>query len=103
MVTKRITSLQHPCVRHWIRLRTDRVYREEVQRVLVSGEKMVRELTLEILIALEPTSIKAKETYLVSEAILKKITGLNQPDGFAAEVQLPKPQDLSQKQCCGGR
>lgn len=98
MVSKKITSLQHPLVKHWLKLRTERTYREETQRVLVAGEKMARELQIETLIALEPpTDIKAKEIYLVSEAILKKITGLNQPDGFAAELPLPPPKPLHNK------
>jgi TrmH family RNA methyltransferase len=97
MVTKKITSLQHPLVKHWVELREKRSYREEAQRVLVSGEKMATELPIRVLITLEPTSIPAPEHYLVTEAILKKITGLENPDGFAAEVSLPTPQDLSSK------
>jgi len=97
MVPKKITSLQHPLIQHWVQLRLDRTYREETQRVLVLGEKMAREQRIETLISVEPSNIKAKEHYLVSEAILKKISGLNQPDGFAAEVALPPPQDLSKK------
>ena len=97
MVAKKITSLQHPNVSRWVQLRLDRAYREEAQRVLIAGEKMVGELPLEVLITVEPSDIAAEEKYLVSEAILKKITGLNQPDGFAAEVRLPPPQDLCSK------
>jgi len=98
MVPKMITSLQHPLVKHWVELRTERAYREETQRVLVVGEKMSRELSVEILISLEPSfHPQAKENYVVSEPILKKITNLNEPDGFAAELSMPKPQDLSHK------
>jgi RNA methyltransferase, TrmH family len=98
MVPKKITSLQHPLVKHWVGLRTERAYREETQRLLVVGEKMSRELPVDCLIALEPSlRTNAKETYLVTEPILKKITGLNQPDGFAAELPMPKPQALSGK------
>lgn len=98
MVPKKITSLQHPLVKHWLQLRTDKTYREETQRLLISGEKMAKELPIDILIALEPSStIQSKETYLVTEPILKKITGLNQPDGFAAELSLPPPQNLTSK------
>lgn len=98
MVTKKITSLQHPLVKHWVELRTERAYREETQRLLVVGEKMARELPIDHLIALEPTPwLLAKETTLVTPAILKKITGLNQPDGFAAEIAMPQAQDLSDK------
>lgn len=97
MVTKKITSLQHSLVKHWTDLRERRSYREETQRVLVSGEKMARELQPKVLITLEPTLVAADEHYLVTETILKKITGLENPDGFAAEVPLPPPQDLKSK------
>lgn len=97
MVTKKITSLQHPLVKHWLELRLDRAYREQTGRLLISGERMVQETKVDVLISLEPSSIDAKEKYLVTEPILKKITGLNQPDGIAAEVFLPKPQDLRSK------
>jgi TrmH family RNA methyltransferase len=97
MVPKKITSLQHPLIQHWVQLRLDRAYREETQRVLIVGEKMVREQKIEILVSVEPSDIRASDHYLVSEAILKKITGLSQSDGFAAIVHLPPPQDLRQK------
>lgn len=99
MLTKKITSLQHPLVKHWIQLREERVYREETQRVLITGEKMIRELSPRVLISLEPVpDSDVSEQVVVTEAILKKITGLECPDGFAAEVVLPPPQDLSSKQ-----
>lgn len=95
--TKKITSNHHPLVKHWLELRTNRAYREEKGRVLVSGKKMVEELSVTTLISLEPSEIPAQEKYEVTEAILKKITGLQTPDGFAAEVCLPPPQNLNQK------
>lgn len=58
---------------------------------------MARELSLEVLITSDPASnIQAKEHYLVTEAILKKVTGFSTP--VAAEIALPEPQDLSKKQ-----
>lgn len=98
MVAKRITSLQHPLVKHWLELRLEKTYREEAKRVLVVGEKMARELLVETLISLEASDIPAKEKYIVTPEILNKITGLKSSDGFAAEVGLPAPQDLSKKQ-----
>lgn len=97
MLAKRIESLQHPLIKHWLELRSSRAYREETKRVLIAGEKMASELPLETLISLEPSDIPAKEKYLVSEAILRKITGLQAPDGFAAEVALPPEQNLQSK------
>ncbi len=97
MVPKRITSLQHPLVKHWFELRTKKVYAQENQRVLIVGEKMVRELPIEVLIVLEPANISCKEEVIVTEPILKKITGLETPDGFAAEIAMPQPQHLLEK------
>jgi len=102
MLTKTITSLQHPIVKHWFLLRSERSYREDAQRLLLVGEKMIRELSEEIpilaLATVNPTDeIPAKEKYLITDSILKKITGLEHPDGFAAEVLLPPPQNLLSK------
>lgn len=97
MVAKKITSLQHPLVKRWNRLRLEKSYREETQRVLIAGKKMASELPVEVLISLEESNIRAKENYIVTEEILAKITGLKSSDGFAAEVLLPKEQDVSKK------
>jgi TrmH family RNA methyltransferase len=97
MATKKITSLQHPLVKRWQRLRQEKNYREETQRVLITGKKMARELPLEVLISSEESDIPAKEKYIVSQEILTKITGLKTSDGFAGEVVFPKEQDLSKK------
>ena len=95
-----ITSLQHPLVKHWFLLRSDRAYREDAQRLLIVGEKMIRELAdgveIEALISLRPVSgVQAKEKHLVTDGIFKRITGLEHTDGFAAEIALPPPQSLS--------
>lgn len=58
---------------------------------------MVRELSVEVLITTSARE-EAKEHCEVTEEIMKKITGLEQPDGFAAEIKLPLPQDVSDKQ-----
>lgn len=97
MVAKKITSLQHPLVKHWVELRTNKAYREENQRLLVVGRKMVQELPVDILLALEPSHLPCREEILITEPILKKITGLQAPDGFAAEIALPNPQSLKEK------
>ncbi|MBU6383184.1 MAG: RNA methyltransferase [Verrucomicrobia bacterium] len=98
MVAKKITSLQHPLVKHWFELRTNKTYREQAQRLLIAGKKMVAELPIEVLITVEPSSIACREQVIVPKEILKKITGLQAPDGFAAEIALPQPQDLKGKQ-----
>ena len=100
MLAKRITSLQHPQVLHWAKLLRTRSHRENEAAVLLSGQKLVRELAreapLKSLITLEECpEIAASERFLVSESMLKKITGLESPDGYAAEIPLPSPKDLS--------
>jgi RNA methyltransferase, TrmH family len=97
MVTKKITSLQHPLVKHWVQLRQNRDYREEKKEILVAGKKMAGELPIHTLISVEPLKTKAKEAYLVTEEILQKITGLRSTDGVAAALPLPAPMDLRSK------
>ncbi|MES2273851.1 MAG: RNA methyltransferase [Chlamydiota bacterium] len=102
MLTKIIESLQHPLIKHWSELRLDKAYREEHKRLIITGEKLIRELakvvSIHNLIALSPDSrIKAEARVQVTDAILKKITGLAQPDGFAAEVSMPQPQNIREK------
>jgi len=100
MLSKKILSLQHPQVLHWAKLLKTRAYREESNAVLISGEKLVRELAaanpLKSLITLEDApEIPSAERFLVTPSILKRITGLETPDGYAAEIPLPPPRDLS--------
>jgi len=102
MVPRRITSLQHPIVKRLVKLRQEKSYREEEKRALVSGEKLVKEFAAAAPLKLfitdeEGAALPAEETIVVTPEILKKITGLVQPDGFAAEVPLPPPADLKGK------
>lgn len=98
MVAKKITSLQHPNVLYWVSLRENARLRKEKKSILIAGKALVKEAPIEILItSKELPSIKAQERYIVTEEILKKITGLKNPDGFAAIAKCPEPQDLSKK------
>ncbi len=96
MLAKRITSLQHPNIKHWIELRKSRDYRVQAKSVLITGEKTIREFPFPLLclVTQEPSDITAQEKFIVPEEILKKITALEEPDGFAAEVLLPPPQEI---------
>lgn len=100
MLTKKITSLQHPLVKRWVSLRKNKEFRDENQAVFISGAKTIREFPyrIKILIGLDSPSFPADEFYQVTEEILKKITGLEQPDGWAAEVSMPSREiDLGTK------
>jgi TrmH family RNA methyltransferase len=94
-----ITSLQHPLIKHWIALKKDSAYRKESKTLLLIGEKIIQEFPFPIkcLISTERAHIKAETTYQVTEEILHKIAGLNDFKGILAEVQLPPPQNVNEK------
>ncbi len=100
MITKRITSLQHPLVKHLVKLRKSRAYRQETQSVLLMGNNLIAEIAgstpIKLLIASEDTEAPcpAEETVRVDPAVLKKITALETPQPFAAVVALPPQADL---------
>jgi RNA methyltransferase, TrmH family len=97
-----LSSLQHPLVKHLVKLRQNRAYRYEQKTVLISGIKLVRELSQKFSfknILVEKTyrplfSYKAEQTNTTSLAILEKITGLEAPEPIAAEICMPIFQDL---------
>lgn len=102
MVAKEITSVHHSLVKQAVQLRTERSAREERQQVLLSGKKLILDLAptwpLDILFFTDlPPNLPAHETIQVSSSVLKKITGLQTPDGWAAIVPAPKPQSLKDK------
>lgn len=100
MLTKKLTSLQHPLIKHWTSLRKNKEYREEKQALLIAGKKIIGEYPhrIKTSIGLAPPDFPAEEAYLVTEEMLKKITGLEQPDGWAAEIPLPSQKvDLDAK------
>jgi TrmH family RNA methyltransferase len=101
MLPKAITSVQHPLVKSLVALRTEKEERLCRNQVLLVGEKLVREIattiSLDCLLSLSPIpSIRAQETVLVSEEVLRKVTGVPNPDGIAAVAPLPPPSDLAE-------
>ena len=97
-MTKRpLTSLQNPLVKHLVKVRKDRKYREACRSVLIEGRKAVDELLplvrLKNLLAddltLLPKASSMENCFLVSSAILEKIAGARSPEGIVAEVALP--------------
>ncbi len=99
---KKISSLHHPLVKHLVKIRESRHYREKSQTVLVPGKKLV----LETASFLSPHHVLATDeallydiplTHLVTYEILKKITGLASPEGIAAEFPMPAPTPLHEK------
>jgi TrmH family RNA methyltransferase len=94
---KKIISLQNPLIKHLVKLRIDARYRKEQGSLLVSGYKLVGELS-EITAPIRVFSETPHPLHtLVSEAVMKKITGLTSPEGIAAEFPLPSPSSLEGK------
>lgn len=101
MLTKEITSLQHPFIKHLVKLRTDRKYRYEHKSVFIAGHKLVNEhLNIKIIIvekSFDGILPSAEEKIVVNEPLLKKITDLEHPEPVAALVDMPTPTDLKEK------
>lgn len=105
MLAKEITSLQHPIVKHLVKLRSEKEHRKSSGTVLIVGKKIVQELAgrgklkaLFIEKNYQPDPhIHADETYIVTSEILKKITGVQSPEPLAAEIALPPPANLKGK------
>ncbi len=104
MQHQEITSLQNPIVKHFVKLRDSRSFRKAQNSVLIMGTKLVQELskhhplkTLLVEKGAAPPNIQAGQIYTVTPEILKKITGLEQPEPYAAEIALPASHDLSHK------
>lgn len=92
-----ISSENNPLVKHFTQLRKSVKYRSEHQSLIISGQKIIQELSkkfsIKTLISTEKKpSITAEKFLYVTFPILKKITGLSSPDGFAAEFSVPMNQ-----------
>ncbi|MCK4934557.1 MAG: RNA methyltransferase [Simkaniaceae bacterium] len=100
MYTKEITSLQHPIVKHLVKLRQNKSYRAAQASALVVGNKLVNELSsiskIHKLIIKKnfPCTLSSEETYIVNDAIFTKITGMQNTEGLLAEIPIPKLKEL---------
>lgn len=102
ILMKYLSSQQHPLVKHLVKLRQNRAYRYEQKTVLISGIKLIRELASKFSfknILMEKTyhpsfPYRAEQSSTTSLDILGKITGLENPEPIAAEIDMPIFQDL---------
>lgn len=103
-MSKQISSLQHPCIKHLAHLRLNSDYRYEHKSVVLEGIKMIREIAptheIKTLLAYDetliPPGVKAKDVLIVDEAIMKKASGMQTPEGLLAEVAMPPFSKLEQ-------
>lgn len=103
MGSKEILSLQHPLVKLAVRLRQEKKEREKEGLVLISGKKMIMDLSsfypIHTLFFTKtpPNTLRAEKVFRIPPDLLKKISGMEEKDGLAALVPLPKPQSLADK------
>lgn len=93
--TRSISSLQHPLVKHLLKLRMDNTYRTAQHSLMLEGVKPIQEVSTQIMklfytpaYAAFADSIVA-EKWQVTEAILQKISGMTSPEGVVAEIRMP--------------
>lgn len=99
---KEILSHDHPLVKRFTKLRVNRDFRYECGRVIIEGEKRVRDILktvpyFHLLVsdhALVPTQYEPAHISLVSEALMKKISGMENPPTMMAEVQMAPASPL---------
>jgi TrmH family RNA methyltransferase len=98
----KLTSLQHPMVKHLVKLREKKEYRRLCNSALISGTKLIKELAFShrfktVFIEnnyIPAFTIDAECIFSVHPSILKKVTALVQPEPIAAEISLPQEADL---------
>lgn len=93
---KEITSAQHPLIKYWTRLQDDSSFRKAESRVLLEGKNCILDVckttTPKRLIISNPSNriVEAEEVILVTEALMKKISCVQSPEGIIVELAIPK-------------
>jgi RNA methyltransferase, TrmH family len=100
-----VSSIKHPFVKHLVKLRTNRKYRQEKKSVLVVGSKLIHDLSQKVLfqsLIVEknypiPSFLSYENLVEVTSSLLKKITGVEHPEPIAAVCALPQENQLKGK------
>ncbi len=89
---KRIESVHNPLVKHWMQLQNEKAYRNQKKTALVEGKNLIRDLLnarkVSVLITQEEGDFDVDEHIVISKKILDKITGVENPEGWLAEVPI---------------
>lgn len=99
---KELTSKDHPLVKRFTKLRINRDFRHECKRVIVEGEKLVHDVIRKVpyyhLLVCDhaslPSSYDPAHISLVTEELMKKISGMEHPPKMMAEVEMPPESTL---------
>lgn len=95
---KEIFSAQHPLIKYWTSLRSDAHFRKAEGSVLLEGKNCVQDICKAIkpkrlIVCSEadiPEGQSADEIFVITEALMKKISGVQHPEGVIAELAMPK-------------
>ena len=91
---KVLKSLQHPLVKQLTLLRKNRKERQEKRRVVIEGKKLVQEnasLIRALLTTDSQVSISTHaDVYQVTPEIIQKISGVKNPEGILALIEIPE-------------
>ena len=95
--------MQHPLVKHFVRLHQNRDYRRDHGSVLIEGKKVLEELgskfSAKVIMTTDllhiPKTLEAKEILLVTDNIMHKVSGVLSSEGIIAEFSLPIPANLN--------
>ncbi len=95
MPQEKITSTQHPIVKRFVKLRQDKSFRKEEKSVVIVGLRLIKEISCQfriktLIVDRDFPGISAEKEIFATSEILKKITGLQEPEGVAAEIALPE-------------
>lgn len=99
---KKISSSQNSLVKHFVKLRENKKYREHHRSLLISGFKLVREIAeismpKKIIVEHLEDALEADEIYQANPEIFKKILNLPSPEPIAAEFSFPEQVSLQGK------
>lgn len=97
---KVIKSLSNPYIKQIIKLRKDKKYRNKEKKALITGKKMLDDIkkrhVIDTLITTKKELIKkypeAKNIFLVTEHIMKKITNVKSPQDIACVIEYSKKE-----------
>lgn len=101
-MVKKINSLQHPLIKHLVKVRRNSDYRHDHKSVVIEGVKTIQEVGVQfpfkVLIVLDetliPQGIRSKEVVVVTEDIMQKVSGMQQSEGILAEIEMPSSASL---------
>jgi RNA methyltransferase, TrmH family len=94
---KHILSTSNDLVKHWARLQKERSYRQATGKVLVEGKNLLKDLIprhkpLRFIVIQEDqdaVSSCEEDLIIISKEVASKISGVEEPEGWFAEYQLP--------------